>query len=228
MPFPLRSGSMPDSSSSSPIAKPGQATDSAAAPSRAIPPSAQKTGLIGWRMTLARVAALAAVIGITVYIFSIRDQVASLQGYGYPGIFILSLLANATLVLPAPGVAITFAMGAVFHPLGVALAAGAGSALGELTGYLAGFSGQAVVSQSRLYVRLEGWTRQYGGLTILVLSFIPNPVFDMAGAAAGVLRMPVGKFLLWTWIGKTLKMLLFAYAGAGSVGWLGALLGLSP
>jgi membrane protein YqaA with SNARE-associated domain len=177
---------------------------------------------------LARIAALAAVIGITAYIFSIRDQAAALKGYGYPGVFVLSLLANATLILPAPGVAITFAMGAVFHPLGVALAAGAGSALGELTGYLAGFSGQGVIGRSPTYTRFEGWTRRYGGWTILVLSFIPNPVFDMAGAAAGVLRMPLGKFLLWTWIGKTLKMLLFAYAGAGSIGWLGGLLGASP
>jgi membrane protein YqaA with SNARE-associated domain len=215
---------MPDTSPINPDQEPTQTAPSPVDSTRASSISAQKPGLTGWRMALARTAALAAVIGITIYIFSIRDRAASLQGYGYPGIFVLSLLANATLILPAPGVAITFAMGAVFNPLGVALAAGTGSALGELTGYLAGFSGQAVVRRSRVYERLEDWTRRYGSLTILVLAFIPNPVFDMAGAAAGALRMPIAKFLLWTWIGKTLKMLLFAYAGAGSMGWLSSLL----
>jgi hypothetical protein len=47
-----------------------------------------------------------------------------------------------------------------------------------------------------------------------------NPLFDIAGATAGVLRMPVGIFLFWTWIGKTLKMLVIAYAGSASLDWL--------
>jgi membrane protein DedA with SNARE-associated domain len=111
-------------------------------------------------------------------------------------------------------------MGAVFNPLLVALAAGTGSALGELTGYMAGFSGQGVAERTPFYERLEAWTEKFGGWTILILAFIPNPVFDIAGAAAGALKMPIYKFLFWAWIGKTLKMLLFAYAGAYSVDWL--------
>ena len=67
---------------------------------------------------------------------------------------------------------------------------------------------------------METLTEQYGGWTILVLSLIPNPIFDIAGAAAGALKMPVGKFLLWAWVGKTIKMFIFAYAGATSADWL--------
>ena len=52
------------------------------------------------------------------------------------------------------------------------------------------------------------------------LAFIPNPIFDIAGAAAGALGMPIYEFLFWAWIGKTLKMLMFAYAGATSADWL--------
>lgn len=181
-------------------------------------------GLTGWRLTALRLAALAAVIAITVAIFLLRDQAARLQVYGYPGIFLLSLLANATLILPAPGVAITFTMGAVFHPLGVALAAGTGATLGELTGYLAGFSGQGVAARTPIYERLEGWTRRYGGWAVLVLALIPNPFFDIGGAAAGAMKMRVTRFLAWAWVGKTLKMLAFAYAGAASIDWLGRLL----
>ncbi len=181
--------------------------------------------LSGWRLTFVRILVLLVVIAITLYIISIREEAQTLSRYGYPGIFLLSILANATLIMPAPGIAITFAMGAVFNPYLVALAAGTGSALGELTGYLAGFSGRGVAEQTRIYEKLENWTERYGGWTILVIAFIPNPLFDLAGAAAGALRMPIGKFLLWVWIGKTLKMLLFAIAGAGSVGWLSKLLG---
>ena len=60
----------------------------------------------------------------------------------------LSILANGTVILPAPGVIFVFAMGAIFNPFWVAVAAGAGAALGELTGYLVGFSGQAVVERA--------------------------------------------------------------------------------
>ena len=59
----------------------------------------------------------------------------------------------------------------------------------------------------------------------MALALIPNPLFDVAGAAAGALKMPVLEFLLWAFIGKTIKMLLFAYAGATSMDWLLRLLG---
>jgi hypothetical protein len=97
-----------------------------------------------------RVLAVLAVVGITFYIYSIRDRVEEFSAYGYPGIFLIMLLANATVILPAPGVAVVFAMGSVFHPLGVAFAAGAGGAIGELTGYLAGYGGQAVVENTNM------------------------------------------------------------------------------
>jgi uncharacterized membrane protein YdjX (TVP38/TMEM64 family) len=61
------------------------------------------------------------------------------------------------------------------------------------------------------------WLKKNGTLSILLLSAIPNPFFDLTGAAAGALKMPVYKFLFWTWIGETIKMLFFAYAGASSL-----------
>jgi uncharacterized membrane protein YdjX (TVP38/TMEM64 family) len=176
--------------------------------------------LTGWRLTVVRILAFAVVIFITIYIYSIRTEVERFQAAGYPGIFLLSILANATVILPAPGIALTFTFGSIFNPLGVALAAGAGASLGELTGYLAGFSGQGIIDDTKMYARLEGWTDRYGGWAILVLAFIPNPFFDLAGAAAGALGMSVTRFLIWALIGKTFKMLLFAYAGAFSIGWL--------
>lgn len=169
------------------------------------------------RLNLARILALFIVVALSIFVFSIRDQAEQLAIYGYPGIFILSFLAYATVLLPAPGVAVVFTMGSVFNPIGVALAAGTGAALGELSGYLAGFSGQAVVERVEVYERLTKWMKRNGSLTILILAAIPNPFFDLAGVAAGSLKMHVMRFFIWCWIGETIKMAIFAFAGASSL-----------
>jgi uncharacterized membrane protein YdjX (TVP38/TMEM64 family) len=177
----------------------------------------EKKSRIG--VVVLRVLALLAVVGITVYVFSIRAHVKEFAAYGYPGVFLIALMANATVFLPAPGVAVIFAMGSVFKPLGVALAAGTGGAIGELSGYLAGFSGQAVVERTDIYEKINPWIKKYGGWTILVLAAIPNPFFDIAGIAAGMAKMPLWKFFLFCWIGQLIKMAMFAYAGAYSIDW---------
>ena len=94
---------------------------------------------------------------------------------------------------------------------------GAGGALGELSGYLAGFSGQAIVERADYYARIKDWMEEHNrasNLAIMGLAFIPNPFFDLAGIASGALRIPISRFLLFCLIGKVLKMLVFAYAGA--------------
>ncbi len=166
------------------------------------------------RLKIARIVALVFVVGLTIFLYLNREKVRELEALGYPGIFLVSLLANATLILPVPGVLFTSAMGAVFNPFWVAIAAGTGAALGELSGYLAGFSGQGIVERSQWSDRFERWMRKYGPITILVLSFVPNPLFDVAGITAGILKMPLWQFLLFSWIGKVLKMLLFSYGGS--------------
>jgi len=53
---------------------------------------------------------------------------------------------------------------------------------------------------------------------LLVLSAFPNPLFDLAGITAGMMRVPVSRFLLACWIGKTIKSLAIAYLGSLSFG----------
>ena len=172
-----------------------------------------RKGLSKRGMTILRIVILVAVIALTVVLLIYRDSIQALKGYGYPGIFLFSILANATILVPIPGVVFTSAMGAVFNPFWVSIAAGAGASLGELSGYLAGFSGQAVVENRQNYERVVHWMEKYGDITILVLAFIPNPLFDLAGMVAGILKMPIWKFLIYCVIGKILKMMMFAYAG---------------
>jgi membrane protein YqaA with SNARE-associated domain len=179
-----------------------------------------KRGLSKRALNLIRVAVLLAVIALTVVLVINRDKIQALQAYGYPGIFLFSILANATILIPVPGVVFTSAMGAVFNPLWVSFAAGAGAALGELSGYMAGFSGRSVVENSERYERVVRWMRKYGDVTILVLAFVPNPLFDLAGIVAGILKMPVWKFLIFCMVGKILKMMMFAFAGEWVINFL--------
>lgn len=170
-----------------------------------------------WMGKLFRFLVIAIVLVISVAIFAFRDRFVELAAIGYPGIFLVSLLGNATIVLPAPSLALVFAMGSVFPPLLVGLAAGAGEALGELTGYAAGFGGRAIIEDQKGYARMAAWMQKRGAITVFLLSLFPNPFFDLAGIAAGTLRYPLSRFLLFCWLGKTLKTTLVAWAGSQSV-----------
>jgi uncharacterized membrane protein YdjX (TVP38/TMEM64 family) len=174
-------------------------------------------------LTILRILVLVGVVVFIVALFVFRTQVKKLENYGYAGIFLISIAANATIIIPLPGVAFTTAMGAIFNPIGVAVAAGLGAAFGELSGYLAGFSGQAVMERVSLYDLLTKWMKEHQNLVYLmiaVVAFIPNPIFDLAGMASGALKLPFWKFLIACAIGKIFKMLIFAYAGYYSIGFV--------
>ncbi|MBN2257301.1 MAG: VTT domain-containing protein [Anaerolineaceae bacterium] len=165
-------------------------------------------------MTILRVVILVFVIALTALLLIYRDELVKLQGYGYPGIFLLSILANATIIIPMPGVILTSAMGAIFNPWWVALAAGSGATIGELSGYLAGLSGRGLISKNKTSDKVEYWVKRYGGWAIFLMAFIPNPLFDMAGLTAGALKMPVQRFVLFLFLGKVAKMLIFSLLGS--------------
>lgn len=182
-------------------------------PVRESPPSVHSSRI----STALRVLVIVAVLGVSAAIFVFREHFAQLAALGYAGIFLVSLLGNATIIFPAPSLALVFAMGSVLNPLLVGLVAGVGEALGELTGYAAGSAGRAVIEDYETYKRMVTWMGRRGGITVFVLSAVPNPFFDLAGIAAGTLRYPVWRFLLFCWLGKTLKTILVALAGAYSM-----------
>lgn len=157
-----------------------------------------------------RLLTILMVIGITATIFAFRERVADLEAYGYLGAFLISLITSATIILPVPGIVLIGALGAVYNPLLVGLAAGAGSALGEITGYMAGYSGQMAVENRKTYQRLEQWMRRRGWVAVFLLAFVPNPLFDLAGGTSGILKYPLWKFLIACFLGKTARYMLLA------------------
>ena len=162
------------------------------------------------------------VILISVSIVIFWDEIKKLESYGYLGIFIISILGSATIVIPAPTILVTFVGGGIFNPFLVGLVSALGATIGELTGYLAGYSGRAIINKEEKLVKVEGWMKKYGLWTIFVLAVIPNPLFDLAGMVSGAGRIPVWKFLTVTLLGKTIKFLAIAFIGAGSISVLGS------
>lgn len=160
-------------------------------------------------LTLALLLSLAVVL----LAYKFKGSIKALEGYGYLGVFIVGFLGNATVILPAPSLVFTVALGGLFNPLLVGAAAGAGEALGEMTGYLAGLSGKEIIRNQTRYAKMQDYMNRRGGWIFFILAAIPNPLFDVAGITAGVVRFPVWKFLLSAWAGKTLKAIMFAAAG---------------
>ncbi len=161
---------------------------------------------------------------VTVGIFTFQEELRNLEEVAYFGAFLAMLIGNATLILPVPGLIFVFSLGGTLNPLLVGLAAGPGAALGEMTGYAAGFGGSALIDNFQVYQTFERWMKRYGLLAVAVLAAIPNPLFDMAGIVAGASRIKWWQFLLAAWVGKTVQALLVAYAGALSLGWVEQLL----
>jgi len=156
---------------------------------------------------------IAIMVGIFYFYRHYPDRITQLKGYGYLGAFLISLILNATIVLPAGNILILAILGATLPSATmVGLAGGVGAAIGEMTGYMAGYSGQAIVQRQKVYANLEGWVKKWGAVTIFLLSVVPF-FFDLAGIAAGVLRFPLWKFLLACWLGRTILYIVIALAG---------------
>jgi membrane protein YqaA with SNARE-associated domain len=155
-----------------------------------------------------------AAIAIAAAVFYFSDSIASLGSYGYAGAFLIAALSSATILFPAPGWAIVIAMSATLDPVLLGIAAGTGSAIGELTGFLAGDGVRDLVS-SRIKEtkRIEELVNRYDVAAIFALAFIPNPLFDIAGVIAGGLKIAWWRFLVSCAAGRILRYVLLAAIG---------------
>jgi membrane protein YqaA with SNARE-associated domain len=141
-------------------------------------------------------------------------------GWGYPILWLISLLRASSVLLPIPGSGLTIAAGAVMNPLfgipvpiAVGLTAGTAESIGEFTGYYAGINGGRLMEGRRLYETVRRWVQKAPFWTMLVMSFTPSPMFDVAGLAAGAARVPIRIFYPAILIGKTARAMIMAAAG---------------
>jgi uncharacterized membrane protein YdjX (TVP38/TMEM64 family) len=167
-----------------------------------------------------QIAGVLVILLITVVSFwlALNPQwVLGFGNWGYLGAFLISLVASATIILPAPGIAVVIAMGTALDPVILGIVAGIGSAIGELSGYLAGSSGRAFIPshQRAQFERLQRLTDRYGAPLLFVLAAIPFPLFDFAGIIAGMIKIRVTTFLFTVAAGKSIKYIVMILLGAG-------------
>jgi membrane protein YqaA with SNARE-associated domain len=148
-----------------------------------------------------------------------RLELDSYAPWAYFAVLIITILSNATIIVPAPGIAFVIAISLHWNPLIVAAVASLGNAIGELGGYFAGRLGNRMVRVENWkgYQFVQNWVGRYGAWTVSILAFIPLVLFDVVGLAAGGMKMPVLRFFMATWLGRIPRSYVEVFAGASLV-----------
>jgi membrane protein DedA with SNARE-associated domain len=156
-----------------------------------------------------------------------------LEAFGYPGIFLANFFGTATVFIPVPGLSAAGQALIVqgpreldLNPIGVVIAGTAGMTFAETTAYATGAIGRGVAEErpmplggrvGSLLRRAARWVdwlmARYGFATLLVLSAIPNFLFEFAGITAGATRMNFWRFLIAVSIGKTIRVVALVIIG---------------
>lgn len=154
-------------------------------------------------------------VNIAAYYLLPDELISGLGSYGHLGAFLSAALANATVLVPVPYYPLLLRLAATLNPWGLAVAAAAGSVLGELVSFYVGRSGRAVVEETRFYT----WVHRQlshpwrAPLALFALSAPPSPFFDVAGLIAGAVGVPLWIFVVATFLGRVVRMLLIVLLG---------------
>ena len=150
--------------------------------------------------------------------------VAGISAGGYPGLFVL--MALESMIAPVPSeVVMPFAGFLVLQgkfSFWIALFASSfGSIFGSLLSYYMGiYGGRPFILKFGKYLLLEKehlewtekWFRKQGSKTIFISRFVPV-VRHLISIPAGMARMPIHKFIIYTFFGASVWNLILLYAG---------------
>lgn len=160
------------------------------------------------------------IIGSVFLAKEINPYLEWLGKYGYLGVFLGALAANATVIFPAPFMGITFplaiGLASQTDPFSVSVVYALGATLGEGTAYILGRGGKRILNkkESLLYQKAEKWLNKYGKWwAIMILSAQPIFPFDIVGIVAGVLRYSWWRFLIFCFLGRIPKYLIVIWGG---------------
>jgi membrane protein YqaA with SNARE-associated domain len=172
--------------------------------------------------------ALAVTIGLCCAVVIFWDYIQRAQQYGYVGLFIISIFAGGTVIIPVPGLLLVFTFGSILHPAIVGAASGLGEAIGSMTIYLTGYGGHGTIKARtpRIASKFGNWLNHRGGVSIFLMSAVVNPFFYPFTIIAGMLRFGFLRFFLLCWGGKTVKNCAVAYVGYFGLGSILRLVGI--
>jgi len=143
-------------------------------------------------------------------------SIEGLASTAYLVVFGITLASNASILAPVfLYISIMIAATKFCNPVLIALVASVAGALGETTGYYAGYLGKRIIHLENTpgYEKLVVWMERHGPWGIFLLSLQPVLPFDVAGLLAGASKLPLWKFLLPCWAGKFPKYLVVCYLG---------------
>lgn len=183
----------------------------------AVPPPAEHAA--AKRRALFRtiaIGAVAVVANVLAYLLLPPDLVKRLGAFSYVGVFFITLLANATTIVPTPYIPIVACIAAQSDNLPLLIIAGAlGSVLGESVAFFVGRSGRAMFEDTRFYRwvhrQLQHPWRAF--VVLFALSAPPNPAFDVAGLAAGALDVPYWMFFTAVFLSRMIRIGIIAAVG---------------
>jgi membrane protein YqaA with SNARE-associated domain len=166
-------------------------------------------------------AGVVALIALNIAVYLAPIDYHGLTTFAYAGAFLVCLIANAVVAIPIPYIPIIAHIGATAQSPALVIALGAlGSVLGESVAYVVGRAEQGLVSEHPLYKRLHRLAERkwLAGLVLFGLAVPLNPLFDVAGLAAGAMGMRYRVFFIAVFAARVLRLALIV--------WLGVLLGL--
>lgn len=185
-----------------------------------------------WRVNYIYILVFLLAIGMTITFVLVGlaykdriEEIKELQSYGYLFVFLMGIAGSASPIWPLPGsvAAFLWAGWAGFGwgiPL-IALAAGTGEAIGELSGYMLGYGSHPAVNKSSRFKRFGEWIKRHGSIAIFLSAAIPSVgVAKFVTASAGASRFPVRRVFFLCLAGKIIKCFVFALAGVGLLDWL--------
>ncbi len=136
--------------------------------------------------------------------------------FGILGVFLVSFVGSATVLLPAPVFLAIFAAGSVMNPWLVGLVGGLGAAFGELVAYYVGRGSKKLIKKEEHNKWLEKarkWFDKKGAFPVIVL-FAATPLpDDIIGLLCGLIKYDIKKFFVATLIGKIILTTALAWAG---------------
>jgi len=164
------------------------------------------------------VAAIAIALNIIAYLIIPPDLAYRLGSLGYIGVFLITLISNATIVVPIPYFGLVAALSPGLSMVGVGIAGALGSVIGESVSFFVGRSGRGVVEQTRFYRwvqrQLEHPWRAF--VVLFALSAPPNPAFDVAGLTAGAMGLPYWIFLSAVFLARLVRFGIVAFFGGAT------------
>jgi len=167
-----------------------------------------------WAKPLA-IGLLMLVLNIVAW-FLIPDNLSEILGaFGYLGVFLVNLAANATVAIPIPYIPLVMRMATELNIPLLVLISALGSMLGESVAFFAGRSGRDSVKETKAYRWVQRQMHHPArAFAVLFLLAAPlNPVFDIAGLTAGAMGLPYWLFATAVFLGRIVRMTAVSLIG---------------